>query len=206
MARCQKEIEDGDASLCMDRISKASFHISTRMAKLLRHSHHLRESDGAVPWNILIHNSKGFETAKWALKNGTDKVRFEYCVCVRSVQGQSGGQHIDPILQSNVPIPHGWTDYIYHVGSTFDYRSISEGGLVVGGVGVREGCHTCFFTAVDPMEASMLTPRYEPNEPWNIPLKLRWGLRHTAAYWFNLKLAQQRIGTWANHHQCNHII
>ena len=66
-----------------------------RMVDLSRHSHHLRESDGAVP-------------IAWLL--------------------------------------------------------VSDGGLIAGGIGVRQGRQTC-FTAVDPMEVSMLTLRYEPNEP-----------------------------------------
>ena len=47
-----------------------------------------------------------------------------------SVQGHSGGIRIDPQLQNTVLIPYGWTDYIYHVGSWFDYRSIYEGDQV----------------------------------------------------------------------------
>ena len=91
---------------------------------------------------------------------------------IRTDQGHSGGIRIDPKLQSNVLIPYGWTDKTDRVGSTFDYRSLSEGGLIAGGIGVRQGRQTCFFTAVDPMNVSMLTPRDEPNESRKIPYKL----------------------------------
>ena len=33
----------------------------------------------------------------------------------------------------NVKIPHEWTDYTYHIGSSCDDTSIIEGGLIAGG-------------------------------------------------------------------------
>ena len=132
-------------------------------------------------------------------KNGTDKIRIDCCLDrirqiqhMRSVQGHSGGQQIDPRLQNTVLIPYGWSDYIYHVGSSFDYRSICEGGLIAGGNGGREGRQTGFFTVVDPMPIAMLPPRYEPNEPRTIPHKLKWRRMHSAVHRFDLRLAQNK--------------
>ena len=31
-----------------------------------------------------------------------------------------------------------------------------------------------FFTAINPMDTSVLPLRYEPNEPRNMPYKLKW--------------------------------
>ena len=87
---------------------------------------------------------------------------------------------MDQKLLNNVLIPYGWTDCTHHVGSAFDYRSVSEGGLVAGEIGVRQGRPTCSFKAVDLMYVSMLTPRHERNEPINIPYKLRWRRMHKA--------------------------
>ena len=42
-----------------------------------------------------------------------------------------------------------------------------------GGIGVREEGQTCFFTAIDSIDLSMLTPPYEPNEPRTIPDTLK---------------------------------
>ena len=40
-----------------------------------------------------------------------------------------------------------------------------DGGLMAGGRGIkREGRQTCFFTAVDPMVATMLIPRFQEKE------------------------------------------
>ena len=116
------------------------------------------------------------EDKKTCLANGSDKILFKYCLDRKykvhyymRVKGHSGGKRIDPKLQSNVLIPHGWTDYISHVGSTYENRSTSE-GLIAGEIGVvRQGRQTCFFTAVDSMNVSMLTPRYEPNGPKKMP-------------------------------------
>ena len=78
-----------------------------------------------------------------------------------------------------------------HFGSTFDYRSICEGGLMEG-IGVQEGRQTCCFTAVGAMEISMLTPRYEPIEPRTIPYKSKWWRMHNAVFWFDLRPAQNK--------------
>ena len=59
---------------------------------------------------------------------------------MRSVQGYSGGQQIGPRLQNHVLILHGWSDYIYHLGSSFDYRSTCEAGLIAGGIGDSSRC------------------------------------------------------------------
>ena len=53
----------------------------------------------------------------------------------------------------------------YNLGSQFDYLSISEGSLIAGGIGFREGRQTYFFTSVDPMATSMHSSiRTERNE------------------------------------------
>ena len=77
-------------------------------------------------------------------------------------------QNNDPKLHSNVRIPCGWTDYMDHVGSTVDCRSLSEGSLIASGIWVREGRQTCFFATMDPMkvmhaDTSIRTERTETN-------------------------------------------
>ena len=146
--------------------------ISTRMIILLRHSDNLREADGAIHWNVLMPNFNGFEKlfAGWTsedwkrcLTHGTDKIVFEYSLDNRSesntsVQGHSGGVPTNPKLLSNVQMPCGWTDYIYHVESASDHTSVSDVGPVAAGFGVRQGQRTRFFTAVDPVNIPLLAP------------------------------------------------
>ena len=123
----------------VDKVLSSCFPISKKMSQLLRHFQRHREEDGAVPWRQLMKHFQGFRdrVSTWTfedwqdcVKYGTDKIRFEYCLDQhgritywRSIQDHSGGVRVDPTLRTNVNIPHGWTDYIYHVGSALDYRS-----------------------------------------------------------------------------------
>ena len=83
------------------------------------------------------------------LERRHQQVRFEYCVdhggrikYLRALQGHSGGVRVDPTLQNHVQIPYGWTDHIYHVGSTKARRSIVDAGFLAGGtVTTREDAH-----------------------------------------------------------------
>ena len=70
------------------------------------------------------------DVSKWVpqeridrLKRGSIKTRFDYCRIspgeskhMRSLQGHSRRVRVNRKLQSNVEIPDGWSDYIYHVG------------------------------------------------------------------------------------------
>ena len=127
---------------------------SKRMMILLRHTVfvNLMAQFPGKSWIKMLKESKR-EISGW-----TGRHVFEYCVdnnhhiqYMRSVQGHSARLRIDSTLQNIVSIPHGWTDYIYHVGSTFDYKSLSERGIIVSGIGVRQGRQSCCFTAVNPM-------------------------------------------------------
>ena len=82
---------------------------------------------------------------------------------------------------------------------TVGYRSISEGGLVAGGIGIQQRRPTCFFTGVDPMNILMLTPRVEQGKPRMLPYTLKSGRARNAVYWFDLKLAQAKgLEFWQN--------
>ena len=88
---------------------------------------------------------------------------------------------------------------MYHVGSTFDDWSISEGGFITVGIGVREGRQTCFFVAVDPTEVSMTTLQYEPNEPRKGSTQNKMETHaQRSVYAYDLRLAQKGIGSLAN--------
>ena len=70
---------------CADEVSTKSLLYPKGMIMLLRSSHRLRELDGVVPWQSLMHNFKGFEAqlTGWTVedwKTCTDKIRFEYCL------------------------------------------------------------------------------------------------------------------------------
>ena len=133
------------------------------------------------------------------MENGTDKTRFEYGLDkqsqiqhMRSVEGRSGGQRTDHKLHNNVIILFGSTAHRSHVGLTYDHKSMADGGLIAGGIGFGRDDKTCFCTAVDPTNVSMLRPRYLPNEPWNVPYELRWRRIHNAVFGIDLKSAKNK--------------
>ena len=82
-------------------------------------------------------------------------------------------------------IHHGWSDYIYYVGSSFDCRSICEGGLIAGGIGVREGRQTRFLRQSIPRNIDAHSSiRTEKN---SIQIEMT-----TNAHWFDLRLAHNK--------------
>ena len=185
LCRTDLEKENGDISFCVEHTSKGSFEISSRVVNMLRHSPELRVSDGAIPWTTLMYQSRGSErTATWTfddwktcLGTGTSKIRLKCCLnennqiqYMRSVQGHSGAKII---IQDCKTMCLSFTDgRITFI--TPDHRIITspfekELVLIAGGLGFRDGRPTCFFTAVDPMVATMFTPRCEANEPIKLP-------------------------------------
>ena len=98
------------------------------------------------------------------LVKGINRIRFECCLEQRgqikylgAPEGHSGGVRIDPTLHNNVQISFGWTDHMYHVGSTWDYRSVVDAGLLSGGKGDNQE-DTFFFTAVKPFMRNGTSP------------------------------------------------
>ena len=107
-----------------------------------------------------------------------------------ALQGHSGGVRVDPTLQSNAEIPHGWTDYIYHVGSSGDRRSTVDADLLAGRTSGNQGSHTCFFMAVDLLSEPDVGPSCDIGRPRIVPYKPCGDGTMTLFYWFDLKIAQ----------------
>ena len=62
----------------------------------------------------------------WQKEEGGAKQRFQYCfnpnsfnqvLYLRTIQGHSGENAVDPELQDNALLPKGFTEYIYHIGN-----------------------------------------------------------------------------------------
>ena len=85
---------------------------------------------------------------------------------MRALQGHSGENTIDPMLQCYVDIPDGWIEYIYHMGSAFNCKSIIEAGPIAGGKGGNQGRQACFFKAVDQKEEAKIHHRTKVNYDW----------------------------------------
>ena len=78
---------------------------------------------------------------------GGHKKRFQYCtdssgqeiLYLRALQGLSGRNPIDPILQDTVLIPNNFFDYIYHIGCAINLDSTTNSGLIPGGQKFGQG-------------------------------------------------------------------
>ena len=86
------------------------------------------------------------------------KRRYQYCsddlgriLYLRALQGHSGSNLVDPLLQDNVIIHRGLFQHIYHIGCAFNLHSIINNGLIPGGQDSSRR-QTAFFLPVDPRD------------------------------------------------------
>ena len=192
--------------------SSIDYPVSKQLSTLLRHGNLLREDDGAIEfWRLKDYLRNHFEQSqhgsdeKWkstTAKGGRNKKRFQYCtdpsgqeiLYLRSLQGHSGRNLIDPSLQDNVFIPNDFFEYIYHIGCAINLRSITDSGLIPGGQNSSRERQTVFFTAVNPMNKDHKDP-YEidleaPRLAWCKQKK--WRRHQDTVYWVDIQLAQQK--------------
>ena len=130
--------------------SLSAYEVSKKVINLLRHNQTVqREDDGAVQfWRIKFHLRNQFSQFycwsddRWKVclaAGGGSKRRCQYCsdisgtiLYLRALQGHSGRNLIDPLLQDNVIIQRGLFHHIYHIGCAFNLHSIINNGLIPG--------------------------------------------------------------------------
>ena len=128
-----------------------AYPVAKRINTLLRHGELPREEDGATEfWRLKDDLRNKFEFSQywsddvWESKmagGGGNKKRFQYCtdwsgqeiLYLRSLQGHSGCNSIDPSLQDNVLIPTNFFECIYHIGCAISLHSVTNSGLIPGG-------------------------------------------------------------------------
>ena len=128
----------------------ASYDLSKKVINLLRHNQTLqREEDGAIEFykikfHLRNHHSQiqNWSDDRWKAclaAGGRSKRRYQYCpdnlgtiLYIIALQGHSGNNLIDPMLQDNVVIGTGIFPYIYHIGCAFNLHSIINNGLIPG--------------------------------------------------------------------------
>ena len=116
----------------LNRISLTQ--LAKRLTTLLRHGQIPQEEDGAIEfWRLKDYLRNDFENSQhwsdemWKSKmqgGGGNKNRFQYytdssgqeILFLRTLQGHSGRNPIDPSLQDNVLIPNDFFEYINHIG------------------------------------------------------------------------------------------
>ena len=126
---------------------------------------------------------------------------FQYCtdpsgqeiLYLRTRQGHSGRNLIDPSLQDNVLIQNDFFEYIYHIGCAINLHSIMNSGLIPRGQKMSKR-QTVFFTSVDPMNKEHRDPDIifleAPRLAW---YKQRvWKKQQNTAYWVDIRLAQKK--------------
>ena len=180
------------------RFDKSCLEVSKLMIRLLRHDDTVhRDDDGVVKFQDLASifcseftSSSHRSIRTWLSllqRGGGIKKRFQYCVdpsspetllYLRTIQGHSGGKHLDPRLQDNVLLPDDFAEHIYHVGSSQDSHSIIQSGL-------KKGRRAVFFTAVNPLfDDQHKRSRVRPDEAQNCSLQKQ--LESTPKYIFGV--------------------
>ena len=123
--------------------SLSAYEVSKKVTSLLRHKQTVqREEDGAIQfWRIKFHLRNQFSQVqhwsdeRWKVclaAGGGSKRRYQYCsensgtfFYLRALQGHSGRNLIDPLLQRDyVIIQRGLFHHIYHIGCAFNLHSI----------------------------------------------------------------------------------
>ena len=178
----------------------ASYDLSKKVFNLLRHNQTLqREEDGAIEFckvkfylrnhSSQIHNWSDDRWKACVAAGGGSKRRCQYCpdnlgtiLYLRALQGHSGNNLIDPLLQDNVVIGTGIFLYNYHIGCTFNWY------LEVKNLSRRQ---TVFFLPVDPRDESHKDPEYIA---FSVPLLARylhsaWKRHQGAVFWVVIDLA-----------------
>ena len=183
-----------------------SYDLSKKVINLLRHNQTLhREEDGAIQFfKIKFHLRDHSQIQNWSndrwksclAAGGGFKRRYQYCsdylgaiLYLRALQGHSGNNLIDPMLQDNVVIGLGIFPYIYHVGCAFNLYSIVSNGLVLGGQNLSRR-QTVFFLPNDPRDKNHEDPEYIDFSVPRLALHMNkaWKRHQDAVFWVDIDL------------------
>ena len=153
----------------------AAYDLSKKVISLLRHNQTLqREEDGAIEFYrikfyLRNHHSQvqHWSDERWKAclaAGGGSKRRYQYCsdnsgtiLYLRALQGHSGNNLINPMLQDNVAIGTGIFHDIYHIGCAFNLHSIINNGLIPVGQDLSRR-QTVFFLPIDPRDENHKDP------------------------------------------------
>ena len=185
----------------------AAYDLSKKVISLLRHNQTVqREEDGAIQFyrikfHLRIHSTQvqHWSDDRWksCLVAGGSKRRYQYCsdssgiiLYFRALQGHSGRNLIDPMLQDNVIIQRGLFHHIYHIGCAFNLHSINNNGLIPGGQDSSRR-QTVFFLPIDPRDKDHEDPEHID---FSVPRRARyvhsaWKKHQDAVFWVDIDLA-----------------
>ena len=188
--------------------SLSAYEVSKKVINLLRHNQTVqREEDGAVQfWRIKFYLRNQFSQIscwsddRWKVclaPGGGSKRRYQYCsdisgtiLYLRALQGHSGRNLIDPLLQDNVLIQRGLFHHIYHIGRAINLHSIINNGLIPGGQDSSRR-QTVFFSPIDPRDKDHEDPEHID---FSVPRRAQylhsaWKKHQDAVVWVDIDLA-----------------
>ena len=195
------DIEPSESSL-------SAYGVSKKVINLLRHNQTVqREEDGAIQFcKIKFHLQNQFSQIQhWSderwkaclAAGGGSKRRYQYgsdnsgtILYLRALQGHSGSDLIDPLLQDNVIIHRRLFQHIYHIGCAFNLHSIINNGLIPGGQDLSRR-QTVFFLPIDPKDKDHQDPEHID---FSVPRRARyvhsaWQRHQDAVFWVDVNLA-----------------
>ena len=201
-----------------------AYEVSKKVINLLRHNQIVqREDDGAVQfWRFKFHLRNQFSQIscwsddRWKVclaAGGGSKRRYQYCsdisgriLYLRALQGQSGRNLIDPLLQDNVIIQCGLFRHIDHIGCAFNLHSIINNGLILGGQDSSRR-QTVFFLPIDHRDKEHQDPEHID---FSVPrraqyLHCAWKKHQDAIFWVDIDLSFRK-GLTFYHTRSNAII
>ena len=170
-----------------------------KVINLLRHNQTVqREDDEAVQfWRIKFHLRNQFPDDRWKVclaAGGGSKRRYQYCsdisgtiLYLRALQGHSGRNLIDHLLQDNVIIQCGLFHPIYHIGCACNLHSIINNGLIPGGQNSnkRDSIPFCLLIL-----GTKVTRKIDLNVPRRAQyLHSAWKKHQDAVFWVDIDLA-----------------
>ena len=185
----------------------ASYDLSKKVISLLRHNQTVqREKDGAIEfYRIKFHlRNHSSQVQHWSddrwksclAAGGGSKRRYQYCfdnfgriLYFRALQGHSGHNLIDPLLQDGVMIESGIFHYICHIGCAFNLHSVINNGLIPGGQDLSRR-HTVFFLPIDPRDTDHKDLEHID---FSVPRRARyahsaWKKHQDAVFWVDIDL------------------
>ena len=157
-------------------------------------------------WRIKFHLRNQFSQVQhWSderwksclAAGGGTKRRYQYCsdnsgtiLYLRALQGHSGRNLIDPMLQDNVIIQRELFHHICHIGCAFNLHSIINNGLIPGGQDSSRR-QTVFFLPIDPRDKEHKDPDFFN---FSIPHQAKyvhspWKKHQDAVFWVDIDLA-----------------
>ena len=194
-------------------ITLSAYEVSKKVIHLLRLSQQVqREDDGTVHFGrIKEHLHSQFpQVLYWSddrwkacfaclVAGGGAKRRYQCCTddsgtnYLRALQGLTGSNLIDLLLQDNVIIQSGFFQHISHIGCAFNLHSMISNGLIPGGQNSSKW-QTVFFLPIDPRDKDHEDPEYID---FSVPRRARyvhsaWKKHQDAVFWIDINLAIQK--------------